>query len=291
MKTLLLFLAFAFSMTSLWASTADSTLLRASEPEDPYPNNSYTSRSTLFGIGGVNRLETYLSPLEYTGTEFRFLRESMRLTRMAKGRISCQQFFEGNFSVTKSPTDDARYLSGDFGWHIGWHYNWKFFHDRLRLLFGGLTGANIGVVYNTRNGNNPAQGKLNAELAASGAAVYKFNLWKRHLTLRYQLDIPVFGAMFSPAYGQSYYEIFNKNNSDHNVCVTWMGNAPTFLQLLTLDVPIGSGTMRIGYRSEVRQSHVNSLKSHQWSNLFMIGYVRHFRLIKDRKEQLSHTIY
>ena len=55
--------------------------------------NRYTMRSNMIGIGATNRLETYLSPFEYTGTEVRFLHESMRLTKMMNGRISTQQFF------------------------------------------------------------------------------------------------------------------------------------------------------------------------------------------------------
>ena len=72
--------------------------------------NRYTTRSTMFGIGGTNRLETYLSPLEYTGPEVRFMRESIRMTRMWGGRVSTQQFYEGNFSYSKNPTKDSEYL-------------------------------------------------------------------------------------------------------------------------------------------------------------------------------------
>lgn len=282
----LLFLATA----PLAAARTDTLQTSVQDTEKETALNSYTSRTTLFGIGGVNRLETYLSPLEYTGTEARFLHESLRLTRMAGGRISTQQFFEGNISLSHSPTRDAKFYAGDFGWHIGWHYNWQPAKN-LRLLAGALTGANVGLVYNTRNGNNPAQAKLNAELCASVAAFYKFTLWHHGLTARYQLDVPFAGVMFSPAYGQSYYEIFNQGHSDHNVCMTWPGNAPVFRQLLTLDLPLGPGTLRLAYRSDVTQSHVNQLKSHAWSNLFMIGYVRHFRLIKDRKVHQTSFIF
>lgn len=252
--------------------------------------NRYTTRSTMFGIGGTNRLETYLSPLEYTGPEVRFMRESIRMTRMWGGRVSTQQFYEGNFSYSKNPTKDSEYLSGDIDWRIGWHYNWTPL-PALRLMAGLQTGLNCGFVYNTSNGNNPAQGKLSTNIAASGMAIYRFNWLRRRFSVRYQFDMPLAGLMFSPNYGQSYYEIFSLGHYDRNVCFTWPGNAPCFSQLLTVDVPIGSGTLRLGYRCDIRQSHVNNLKSHTWSNLFMIGFVKHFRLVKQRDNDSDKLIF
>ena len=252
--------------------------------------NRYTTRSTMFGIGGTNRLETYLSPLEYTGPEVRFMRESIRMTRMWGGRVSTQQFYEGNFSYSKNPTKDSEYLSGDIDWRIGWHYNWTPL-PALRLMAGLQTGLSCGFVYNTSNGNNPAQGKLSTNIAASGMAIYRFNWLRRRFSVRYQFDMPLAGLMFSPNYGQSYYEIFSLGHYDHNVCFTWPGNAPCFSPLLTVDVPIGSGTLRLGYRCDIRQSHVNNLKSHTWSNLFMIGFVKHFRLVKQRDNDSDKLIF
>ena len=208
--------------------------------------NRYVARSLMVGIGSVNRMETYLSPLEYTGTEGRFLYESRRMTRMMGGRVSVRHAVEGNFSVAHNPTHDASYLSGDLDWQNAWHY----------------------------------------DVDASAAASYSFSLFGIPLTARYQIDMPLLGLMFSPQYGQSYYEIFSLGHHKHNVCVTWPGNAPTFRNLLTLDVPIRKvGTIRLGWRADIRQSKVNDLKSHAWSSLFMLGYVRHFRIIKVRDEE------
>lgn len=244
----------------------------------------------MFGIGGTNRLETYLSPLEYTGPEVRFMRESIRMTRIWGGRVSTQQFYEGNFSYSKNPTKDSEYLSGDIDWRIGWHYNWTPL-PALRLMAGLQTGLSCGFVYNTSNGNNPAQGKLSTNIAASGMAIYRFNWLRRRFSVRYQFDMPLAGLMFSPNYGQSYYEIFSLGHYDRNVCFTWPGNVPCFSQLLTVDVPIGSGTLRLGYRCDIRQSHVNNLKSHTWSNLFMVGFVKHFRLVKQRDKDSAKLIF
>ena len=42
--------------------------------------DSTITRSTLYGIGSTNILDTYLSPMEYKGAELRILRENRRAT-------------------------------------------------------------------------------------------------------------------------------------------------------------------------------------------------------------------
>ena len=54
-------------------------LLFVHAQEDSLKANRYVMRATLYGVGHTNILDTYLSPMEYTGPELRFLRESMRM--------------------------------------------------------------------------------------------------------------------------------------------------------------------------------------------------------------------
>lgn len=232
----------------------------------------------LYGVGRANVLDTYLSPMEYTGTSLGFVRRTERLARWGRGRVTVQGLFTGNVAGLSSPTDDGKEWDGQFSASFGWLCNWRP-HPSLRLAAGGLAGMSTGFTYNTRNGNNPAQGRLSAELAASGLADYAFRVAGRPFSARLQLDIPLLGGMFTPAYGQSYYEIFSLGHYDHNVRLTHPFNAPSFRMLLTLNVPLGRATLSAGYHCDVRQSDVNFLKRHIWNNQFVIGYVRYVRLL------------
>jgi len=251
---------------------------------------SQRTHSSMLGIGSKNQLDTYLSPNEYTGTEVRFLQENIRPTRLLKQRVSMQSLLQINGSYTKSPTEDGKYMSGLVDWNLALHYSWKV-SQKLRLMAGPQFGLHGGFIYNTRNGNNPAQARLSADIGISGIAVYDFRIRQQSFTLHYQADLPLAGLMFSPQYGQSYYEIFSLGHSKHNVCFTSPFAAVTFNQLLLLDVPLGKLIYRIGYEGCIRQSHVNEIKTHDWSHLFIIGIVKHFAAVKGHHKQSDSMPY
>ncbi len=241
--------------------------------------DSVRTHSYMVGIGSTHQLDTYLSPLNYTGYQVSLLRETLRMTRMAHRRISFQTLWQGTFSHSNNIAG----TSTDYGGHIGydalWHYNWTPLPG-LRLMAGGAVGADAGFLYNSRGGNNPAQGRLNVDLSASVMAIYRFRFWGMNMGLRYQANMPMMGVLFSPQFGQSYYEM-GEGHLNNNVCFSHPGNAFSLWQQLTLDIPLSQYTiLRTGYLCDIRQSHVHNIKMHDRSHSFMVGFVTHFRNVK-----------
>lgn len=241
--------------------------------------NRFVTRSTIYGVGHTQILDTYLSPMEYTGIEGRVLHERMRMTRMMDGKVSTQSMLQAHVAYTENHPASGNELSGLVNWSYGLHYHFQVTRP-LRILAGVLGELNGGFIYNTRNSNNPAQGKAYADLSLSAMAIYKFHLWKVPITARYQINAPFAGVMFSPNYQQSYYEIFTLGNKKGVVNFTSVHNHPSMRQLLTVDVPIRKTILRVGYMGDFQQSKVNRIRAHTYTNAFMIGFVKNFYLIK-----------
>ena len=253
-------------------ATAQTAPADADTTATPPPTSS--THSTLFGIGGVRQLDTYLSPIDYRGPQVMFLKEKLRPTRIMRGRVSFQGILQADFAVTHNRADNAHNLSGNLRYDAALHYNWRPVSP-LRIMAGPQIGGNVGLIYNTRNGNNPAQALASIDISASAAAIYSFRLWGHTFRLREQVDIPLIGVMFSPNYNQSYYEL-SLGNRDHNVCFTHPANRPNLRNQLTLDFPLRGATMRVGYLLDVRQSRVNNIRHHTYTHAFVIGWVKHF---------------
>ena len=238
-----------------------------------------TEHRWLFGCGAENLLDTYLSPYEYRGVSHGALHRSERPAHWGGGRVQTLMQMCSNFSFAHSPTEDGKEIYVQLTLGGGFGYTWTL-RPHLRLLAGGLLEASGGFTYNTRNGNNPAQGRLAIGLTPTAALDYAFTLKRRRLNWRTQVDLPLVGAMFSPNYGQSYYEIFSLGHYDHNIRLTTPFNCPSLRLLTTLDVPLRRVTLSLGYHADVRQADVNSLKWHAWSHQLVVGFVRRVKKLK-----------
>ena len=103
------------------------------------------------------------------------------------------------------------------------------------------------------------------------------------MVLRYQVNVPMIGLMFSPHYGQSYYEIFSLGNSSGVIQFTSLHNQPSLRQMLSVDLPIGYTKMRFSYLADLQQSNVNGIKTHTYSHVFMVGFVKDLYRIRNKK--------
>ena len=253
-------------------------------------DNKTSMRSTMFGVGSANVLDTYLSPYNYKGTEVRLMRETMRMTRLMDGKVSNQTLIDINASFLENRKKTADEYAVGVRYSIGWHYNINLRQSEqtsplhpstgggsagdFGVAFGPLLSANLGGIWNTRNSNNPGQAKFDICVDLSAMAYYNLRIGKSNILLRYQMNVPFVGAAFSPNYGQSYYEIFSLGHYDHNAVFAHIGNMPSMRHLLTADIPLGRHILRLGYNGQLNQSTFNELRYHSYSHNFMIGFVQ-----------------
>lgn len=250
-------------------------------------SSRHTTHSNLFGVGTTTQQDSYLSPLDYHGTQFQYLHETLRKTHFRDSCVTFQTLLQAELSSADNDAQKASYLGGAVHYDVAWRHllsgpssaaEARSARRPFALHLGPQLGATLGALYNTRNGNNPAQAIAEIHLSASLLATYSFRLWRQPIALREQMDIPLLGAMFSPNYGQSYYELFTLGNYDHNICLTTPFSAPSLRNLLTIELPLPCCTLRFGYLADFRQSHVNDIHHHTYSHSFLLGWVRHLTI-------------
>ena len=231
----------------------------------------------IIGIGNTNILDTYLSQEKYKGAglTYLYIRERVKPEKHWSNVIE----HELDISHADDRSSTTSELEASYNLYWGRYRSWRLFDDRLRLQAGGLVNGTLGFIYQMSNSNNPAQGRLGIDISASAGGSYRFKIRKLPVQVTYQADLPLMGCMFSPQFGQSYYDI-SQGSRNHNVCFSHPGNALCFRQLLTFDLEFNRASLRFGYMGDIRQSHVNSIRMHDLNHSFMIGYVRYLKVIK-----------
>lgn len=241
-------------------------------------------RDWLFGAGYGAIYDSYLSPLDYTGPSVSIDMQNERSARW-NDRVTSLARFDLSGTYATNPGGNGHFYDGQLDVAFGWVYNWKHRYDRIRCLtlgLGGMADFSGGGTYSTRNGNNPAQGRAAVGVSPVLRARYDFRgvfARLRPWSVQAQLELPLVGVMFSPQYGQSYYELFELGQYDHNVRLTYPGNAPSARLQAALHVPVSLNTdFVVGYRGEALQSHINGLRRHSWQNGVVIGFTRYLNL-------------
>lgn len=248
-------------------------------------------KSAQFGISLQNNLDTYLGNYKYTGGGLHFSHESFRDARTGNYRWKYQTLFNSRIGYNLQKVNIQ--LSGIIG------CSWSGYHPfsigkRLKLLAGAQIQLEGGALYNLSNGNNPVSAKLRTALAASGMAIYHFPIFKSNWVARYQLDIPLVGVMFTPEFGQSYYEI-SLGHLGKIASLTHPVNNPSWRHMLSLDIPLHvkhhSTTLRLSYIADLYQSDINHIRCHMYHHAITFGFVRTIFKIKQENSLKAYSPY
>ena len=184
--------------------------------------------------GSAHLVETYLSPLKYSGWGTALGYERMQAMRFDPDRWTMQLRGRLGLQGTRNPARNATMWDVDL--ELAWGMMRRFkLPEGFTIMAGGSTGVDAGVFYNARNSNNPAAAKAAWTVRALGAGVWNGRVGRLPLCLRYQAELPLAGMFFSPEYGELYYEIYLGNHKGL-LRGAWPGNYFRLNNLLTCDL-------------------------------------------------------
>lgn len=231
------------------------------------------NEGTLIGFGTSHIKDTYLSPFNYSGWGMRILNERMKI--ITNGRFSRQQIINVDISSTKNPAENVNDFGAFVDYSLAYHYRINASRN-FKILTGLSSRLMGGFIYNTRNGNNPLSAKIDLDLGFSAIMLWSFRIKNNLLTVRYQGEVPLGGLFFAPEYGASYYEMFNEGNLSDVIKFNSFHNKLSLKNYVTLDIPVSSFTLRLGYLNSLYYTDIREIETHIISNSFMIGWVKEF---------------
>jgi len=250
------------------------------------PPISLTYEAASFGYGTSEVYDSYLSPLRYTGNNVGLNYEKMKNTGLMNGNVAAQHLFNVNYSWTKNNPGTASYYSGFIEYDYGLLYQLKPV-EKLQVFAGMQAGAMLGFVYNTRNGNNPATGKAHLDLSLSAIANYRMNIFSQPIYLRNQISLPLIGILYSPEFGESYYEI-GLGDTDGLVHFASFHNYFSVRNMLSAEIPLNRFTLRFSYLFSFYETRINDLDTRLISNTFYIGFSTNFFVVKGKQKNNNY---
>ena len=247
---------------------------------------SLTYKATMVGFGTNSVYDSYLSPLKYTGRNVGLYYEQMKNTGLMDGNISAQHLFNADYSWSNNGTGTASYYTGIVEYNYGLLYRFKPANN-LQVFAGMQAGGLAGFVYNTRNGNNPATGKAHLNLSLSAIANYKLQIRRQPIIFRDQPGIPFIGAMYSPQYGTSYYEI-GLGDTKNLVHLASFHNYFSFRNMLSAEIPFNTFILRLSYLFSIYETRINNLDTRLITNTFYIGFANNFFTVSGKQKKNNY---
>lgn len=237
--------------------------------------------SYMLYAGSSHRADTYLSPIKYSGWQTGFTYQRIQAMKFSpeKWIMQLQLGIEADRTLNQTGNSDMWAVNINASW--GMMRRWQL-PEGFSTGIGPAIDLNAGCLYLNRNGNNPASAKVSLTFDAIGYAAWNGNIMSLPVTFRYQGQLPVIGAFFSPDYGELYYEIYLGNHSGLAHCA-WWGDFIRYNHQLTADLHFGSTSLRLGYCGELFSSKVNNIVTRTFTHGAIIGLSGEWLSINPRK--------
>ena len=202
--------------------------------------------------GAGYQLDTYLSPLGYTGMQFGLgnewwqpFRQDTRLGRAGK-LTNWEHVGRADIGIAyyRSSARSNSYLSFQLEGGWGADYRWRWLDDRLQVFVGPYIEGSFVARRHANNVNKPLSFDVAIDVMAMGGVSWSFYGKKTSYRVHYMLRTNLIGFDYLPEYGESYYEITEGVPALARCSGHWNHN--TVKHELGLDMQFPHSTWRIG---------------------------------------------
>ena len=139
--------------------------------------------------------DSYLTPITYDGFDLGLSFEAMRGMRAGQWLWQLQVGADYNHVENPAGNNDLHKLMGDLSFNM--QRCWRdVFTPKLNFSAGPMAQLRAGIVYDEVNSNNPVTVRAHGNLGVTGSAWLNTRLGRMPVTLRYQAQLPVLGAVF-----------------------------------------------------------------------------------------------
>lgn len=243
--------------------------------------------STYMIEGGSSHLaDTYLTPIKYSGWHTALTYSRRQMMKFAPERWVMSLTGQASVDGADNPARNATMYSLDFmaSWGMERRYNPV---DNMYMGIGGATTLSAGILYLSRNSNNPVAAKAAWTIDLSAYASYRLRIGRIPLTVGISARIPAIGAFFTPDYGELYYEIYLGNHRGLVQCA-WPGNYRRADLRLWADVHFGGTTLRLGYHGDLRSTKAHDIVSRHMTHAMSVGIVTQWLSIDTRRSDNNY---
>lgn len=221
-------------------------------------------------VGRSHLLSTYLSPLVYNGPSLALEARWGKAMPFDSSRWRMEFRFSAEGSPARNHARNAIMLQGLLRFSWGMERVWSPAGGTLGA--GASVSAEAGGLWLTRNGNNPVAANCACDLNLTLSLARPFTLAGKRLVAFNRFTLPSLGLFFSPAYGETYYEISLGNHAGL-IHGGWWGNRFGLDNILGLEMPLGRRSLLMGWRCRLSSSWVNSINTQTWRHSASVGII------------------
>lgn len=231
-----------------------------------------THSDLLISVGTIGVRDTYLSEITHTGLCFGLHYKTDYPLHAEGDKWHLYDETHLTFGLPQNPANHSKLFLAGGSYSIGASWRGLSWHG-LSLDLAPLLRIHGGINYKPSNFNNISNAKGGISLDAWARLIYRVPLHKFPMQIMLSTSLPCFQLLFTPGYGQSYYEYIAGSEklgklefhpaSFHNSC--------ELRQTFQVDLPIHDLTISLGAEYLYLNQRLNNIEYKQGSWTGLIG--------------------